>query len=92
MFYLKNEGRFPLGKTVITRNAKARLTTFDVCEALKRHHRGDWGDVTDPQENERALVAGGRLLSVYYAGDGLKFWIITEGDRSATTVLMPEDY
>jgi hypothetical protein len=39
----KNENKFPLGETVITRNAKDRLTTFDVCDALKRHHRGDWG-------------------------------------------------
>jgi hypothetical protein len=88
----KSESKFPLGNTVITRNAKARLTTFDILEALKRHHRGDWGDVGDRQENEKSLAEGGRLLSVYYSGDGLKFWIITEWDRSATTILMPEDY
>ena len=92
MIYPKDEGRFPLGETVITSNAKSRLTTFDAIESLKRHHRGDWGDVADPKENERSLAEGGRLLSVYYTGDGLKFWIITEADRSVTTILLPEDY
>jgi hypothetical protein len=92
MFILKDEGRFPLGNTVITRNAKSRLTDFDAIESLKRHHRGDWGDVADPQENERSLAERGRLLSVYYTREGVKFWIITEADRSATTILLPEDY
>jgi hypothetical protein len=94
MFYPKNEGRFPLGKTVITRNAKSLLTDFDAIEFLKRHQRGDRGDLDedDKRSNETALIEGGRLLSVYYTGNGVKFWIITEADRSVTTILLPEDY
>jgi len=94
MFIQKDEGRFPLGKTVITSNAKSQLTDFDAIESLKRHHRGDWGDLDkdDKRLNEAALIEGGRLLSVYYTGDGVKFWIITEADRSVTTILLPEDY
>ena len=86
--------KFPLGRTVITRNALGRLTNEDVQEALGRHVAGDWGEVCpeDHQENELSLREGYRLLSVYKSAAGEKFWVITEADRSATTVLMPEDY
>lgn len=84
--------KFPLGRTVITRNAKDHLKTVIIDEALKRHQRGDWGDVMDSRENEMALAEGDTLRSVYHADNGLKFWIITEWDRSYTTILMPEDY
>ncbi len=59
-----------------------------------RHHSGDWGDVCeeDQQENERSLHAGSRLLSVFRTKAGVKFYIITEHDRSVTTVLLPEGY
>lgn len=85
---------FPFGRTIITRNALDRLTNEDVRRALIRHGAGDWGDVcaADRQENEVSLREGFRLLSVYRSQSGLKFWVITEADRSATTVLMPEDY
>ena len=46
----------------------------------------------DRQANERARIEGTRLLSVYHAVSGIKFWLITEADRSVTTVLLPEDY
>jgi hypothetical protein len=85
---------FRLGQTVITRAALAVLPQLDVLEALGRHSRGDWGDI-DPEDrgvNEEALRDGDRLLSVYTSTDGRKFWIITEADRSVTTVLLPEDY
>jgi hypothetical protein len=61
---------------------------------LERHQAGDWGDVDehDRQENELSLKSDFRLLSVYHAANGIKFWIITEADRSATTVLLPEDF
>jgi hypothetical protein len=87
-------GKFPLGQTVITANAHERLTQDDVLGALKRHASGDWGDLCeeDRQENELSLRDGFRILSVYYSVAGEKFWIITEADRSVTTVLMPEDY
>ncbi|MBZ5639221.1 MAG: hypothetical protein LAO51_10780 [Acidobacteriia bacterium] len=88
------DNKFPLGQTVITSNALERLTHGDVLGALRRHAAGDWGDVCeeDRQENELSLREGYRLLSVYHSAAGEKFWIITEADHSATTVLMPEDY
>jgi len=86
--------KFALGRTFITRNALDRLTVEDVLKAAVRHAAGDWGDLCaeDWQENELSLRQGFRLLSVYYSNAGEKFWIITEADRSVTTVLMPEDY
>ena len=62
--------------------------------ALKRHLRGDWGDLDkdDKTENELSLEKGFRLLSAYKGANGTKFWIITEADRSYTTVLLPSDY
>ncbi len=86
--------KFPLGQVVATRTALATLPTQGVAEALDRHRRGDWGDVgkEDWQANERALKQGERLLSVYRTADGTRFWIITEWDRSLTTVLLPGDY
>ena len=85
---------FPLGQVVITRNAAAKLLPMDVMDALCRHAQGDWGDVgeEDRISNELALVEDTRLLSVYHATTGQKFWIITEHDRSITTILLPEDY
>ena len=61
--------------------------------ALTRHAAGDWGNLCDEdrRENELALQEGHRLLSAYQADDGTKFWIITEADRSVTTVLLPLD-
>ena len=61
---------------------------------LVRHIAGDWGDVGehDRRENELSLVRGFRLLSAYTLNSGTKIWIITEADRSATTVLLPEEY
>jgi len=86
--------KFRLGKIVSTPNALDRLTQDDILLAIGRHQAGDWGDVDehDRAANERALVEGTRLWSVYHAGSGVKFWLITEADRSATSVLMPEDY
>lgn len=69
-------------------------------ELLTRHQRGDWGDIAKGDEgaNERSLADGTRLLSVYrlraltpYTRP-VKVWIITEADRSATTLLLPEEY
>ena len=90
-----SEPRFSLGQVVATSTALAVLPTQDVAAALERHRRGDWGDAKreDWQANERALKQGERLLSVYHTADSsTKFWIITEWDRSLTTVLLPEDY
>lgn len=85
---------FPLGQTVITRNALKSLHPADVYHGLQRHAACDWGDLCpeDIEENNRSLEHGCRLLSAYRDRNGVKFWIITEADRSATTVLLPEDY
>lgn len=71
----------------------AKIEPDRVGAALIRHFAGDWGDVCadDAAANEAALQFGGRVLSVY-AADGPKFWIITEADRSRTTVMLPEEY
>ena len=88
------ECSFSLGQVVATANAARTLTQSDMLTALSRHANGDWGlvDNDDWVANERALVEGTRLLSVYESEQGVRFWIITEADRSATTVLLPEVY
>jgi hypothetical protein len=85
--------KFPLGRVVMTANAAGQLPPVEVAQGLSRHASGDWGDVpeADREENELSLKEGYRLMSVYRAG-GTAFWIITEADRSVTTVLMPDDY
>jgi hypothetical protein len=86
--------KFPLGQIVITRNAKDQLHPADIPIAIGRHTAGDWGDVceADRRENELSVNQRLRLFSVYHDRNGVKFWIITEADRSATTILLPEDY
>jgi len=61
---------------------------------LSRHAAGDWGDVSDAdrEENEFSLAHGFRLLSSYKLRNGTKLWIITEADRSSTTLLLPDEY
>lgn len=84
----------PLGRVTITTNAQGILTDADINSALLRHQSGDWGDISqsDWQANDLALKTGERILSVYTGVSGKPFWIITEADRSYTTVLMPDDY
>jgi hypothetical protein len=71
--------------------ANARVPILDL---LIRHVRGDWGDLAedDRQQNELSVDAGLRLLSVYRLPGGGAVWIITEWDRSATTILLPDEY
>ena len=85
--------RFRLGKIVVTPNALQQLTPDDILAAIQRHQTGDWGELSsaDSQENERSLRQGLRLSSLYRARNGKKFWLITEANRSATSVLLPED-
>jgi hypothetical protein len=85
---------FPMGETVITSHALDVLHPADVKSCLARHASGDWGDLceSDWKENEVALAQGLRLFSVYRDRSSVKFYVITEHDRSATTVLLPEDY
>jgi hypothetical protein len=66
----------------------------DPLDFLFRHLDGDWGELSpeDIAENELSLREGFRLLSAYSLRDGSKIWIITESDRSATTILLPDEY
>jgi hypothetical protein len=86
--------RFSTGQIVATPGSLACLTQADITRALARHVSGDWGDVCEEDRlaNDDALTGDGRLLSVYRSQDDVKFWIITEADRSATTILLPEEY
>ncbi len=88
--------RFPPGRIVATPGALAALEEAGASPGifLKRHLTGDWGEVDehDRRENELSVVQGFRLLSAYTLSNGTKLWIITEADRSATTLLMPSEY
>ncbi len=88
------ETKFWLGQFYVTAAASRTLDLEDILFALKRHHSGDWGDLCaeDIASNEYALQNGGRLFSAYHDPKGVKFWIITEADRSVTTALLPDDY
>jgi hypothetical protein len=83
-----------LGRTVITPGARDTLDPDDVIRALRRHVGHDWGDCCpeDWQANEEALQEGLRVFSVYHDRYKTKFWIITEADRSVTTILLPDEY
>jgi len=86
--------KFPLGQTVSTPGALETVHPEDMLGCLKRHAEGDWGDCCeeDREENEFALTRHLRLFSVYRDRNGTKFWIITEADRSVTTILLPSEY
>lgn len=88
--------KFALGQIVATPAALDALNTSgdSAHTLLARHATGDWGDLceSDKESNDADLINGGRLLSAYVLRDGTKLWIITEADRSATTLLLPSDY
>ena len=88
--------RFALGQTFITPGAEEALQIAGqtAIEFLRRHMSCDWGELSedDVRENELSLEQGFRLLSNYQTGKGQQLWIITEADRSATTVLLPSEY
>jgi hypothetical protein len=85
---------FRLDRIVSTPTALQSLTQEDILKGIQRHQAGDWGDLEpgDWEANDRALTQGGRIVSAYNAQSGTRFWIITEADRSVTTVLLPDDY
>jgi len=87
---------FPAGQIVATPGALALLEQANKSplEFLSRHLRGDWGDLCqeDKAENELSLKHGYRLMSSYRINDTEILWVITEADRSATTMLLPGDY
>jgi len=85
--------RFPVGMTYATPGALA--LNVDLTRYLRRHHCGDWGDelcAEDKAANEQALKDGSRLLSCYRTPAGDRLYIITEWDRSMTTIMLPSEY
>jgi len=97
------ERKFPLGTMVMTTNFMHRSeeehgtdgSAQRIAQVLRRHSSGDWGDLDaeDLATNDRALASGeDRIFSAYEKVFNFKVWVITEWDRSVTTILLPEDY
>jgi len=87
--------RFQLGKVVATPGALDAIPMEEMRHALGRHWSADWGDLEqeDREANDLALEEGSRLFSAYKTrAHETIFWIITEADRSVTTVLLPNEY
>ena len=89
---------FKLGKLVMTRGVHSKIKedvdfAVGVLDAFERYQRCDFGDLCDEDKalNEQALKDGDRIFAVYTCVNE-KIWIITEHDRSATTILLPEEY
>ena len=91
---LARQVSFSLGQTMMTPGAMQALAPDEVVTFVARHARGDWGEVCDADwnENDFSVEKGFRILSSYTSRAGTKVWIITEADRSATTVLLPDEY
>ncbi len=95
------EQLFPLGRVMMTTNLQGKVQEAnpehweeELQELIRRHASGDWGDLDeeDKQENNLSLERGFRIFSAYNTSSGMRVWIITEADRSVSTVLLPEDY
>lgn len=90
------EKLFPLGSIVATPDAIRLLADAGktVVEFISRHETGDWGDLCeeDVEVNREALKNGYRIMSCYHPVPGSRLWIITEADRSVTTLLLPSEY
>lgn len=91
---LPAERLFGLGTVVVTEAAVQTLSEVMISTALSRHAACDWGEVCaeDRRTNDYALAHGHRLFSLYRDERGTRFYVITEADRSVTTVLLPQDY
>jgi hypothetical protein len=89
-----NVAKFPLGHLVATPGVLESIPHEEIQSAFNRHANTDWGtlDEEDRASNDRALMEGTRLLSAYESTAGTRFWIITEWDRSVTTILLPMEY
>lgn len=92
---------FPCGQIGITPGADDLLSKLDFhwIRLLARHMTGDWGDLGDEDKkaNDLAISCGARILSAYHfdsedSHDGNRIWVITEADRSSTTILLPSEY
>jgi hypothetical protein len=95
------EAKVSPGQVVCTPGVLETFDRTDLILSLSRHLRGDWGDIAEADKiaNDDVLLSGGRLFSAYWINNtaafwikGEKLWIITEADRSATTLLLPSEY
>jgi hypothetical protein len=88
--------KFPLGQIVVTSGARGAIQQAGISPntLLDRHVRGDWGIVHTGDEglNDEALLTGGDIHSVYILSTQVTIWIITQWDRSVTTILLPNEY
>ena len=93
--------KFDLGQLVMTTGIETIINESDVgtvgelAQCVINHSQGDWGNLCEEDKllNDSAVVDGGRILSAYEIGENkVKIWIITEADRSYTTILLPEEY
>jgi hypothetical protein len=93
---IRSRSQFPLGQVVATPGALAALdeAAVNAWDLLRRHQQGDWGNVPpeDAEENARSVVNGWRILSSYPVSENHRIWVITEADRSSTTLLLPDEY
>ena len=92
---------FPLGRITMTTNLQGQIQEAnpegweaELQDLIRRHVSGDWGclDDEDKRENQISLERGSRIFSAYNASENIRVWVITEADRSCTTVLLPDDY
>lgn len=92
----KRDAKFRMGKILATPGALKALKESGQAplDFLSRHACGDWGEVCpeDRAANDRALESGERILSTFRTNEGARLWVITEWDRSLTTILLPEEY
>ena len=86
--------KIELGRVVATPGVLKQVPGTEIYASITRHSLGDWGIVCeeDRRQNDWAAQNGERVLSAYRSASGVKFWVITEWDRSCTTVLLPEEY
>lgn len=85
---------FNTGRVYMIPGIQRELSMASTLNALARHMAGDWGDLDeeDRSANDESVRFGGRILSAYVDRRQTRFWIITEADRSSTTILLPEEY
>lgn len=88
------EPSFKMGRLFATPGVLQQVSHIELNSRLSQHQRCDWGDLCeeDKKRNDLALKNGGRLFSAYSCTSDVRIWIITEADRSATTILLPEEY
>jgi hypothetical protein len=86
--------KLDLGNVIITPGAASKLPPEDVQRALRRHARGDWGEISEQEQraNDARLEEGGTIASIFTASNGERFYVLTEADRTVTTVLLPHEY